>query len=364
MSQPKTQPTATLERPQIGITIGDLNGVGPEVIMKTFMDKRMYDRCTPVIYGSARVISYHRKVLGFDSFEYHAVGDAGRAKAGNFNLINCWTEETQLNLGESSKSLGRFALRALESATYDLKEGKIDALVTAPVNKNNINNQETPFFGHTEYLTEKFEAGQSVMLLCSEHMRMGLVTNHLPVAKVAAAITPELIVEKLKVLEKGLKEDFGIEKPKIAVFGLNPHAGDGGLIGEEEHKVIMPAIQYAKEKMDSMVFGPFAADGFFGRAMYKDFDAILAMYHDQGLVPFKALSFGDGVNVTLGLPVIRTSPDHGTAFDIAGKGIASPESFRQAIYQAIDLWRERKNYMEMSANPLEKGRIHQHDDRG
>lgn len=340
---------------RIGITIGDINGIGVEVMLKIFQDNRMLDHFTPIIYGSSRVISYHRKVLKAENFSYNMINSIDRTKDGVCNVLNCWTEDIAVTLGQSNKKTGIFAFRALESAMYDILNGEIDAIVTAPVNKSLLSTEEQVFTGHTEYLTEKFVGAKSLMFLVNEGLKVGLVTNHVPVTKVASLITEATILQKLKIMDISLRQDFGIVRPRIAVFGLNPHAGDNGLIGQEEQEVIIPAIEKAKAKHNLLVFGPYAADGFFGSGLYKQFDAILAMYHDQGLVPFKALSFGDGVNFTAGLPIVRTSPDHGTAYDIAGKNIANPDSLRQALFLAKDIVMSRRNYADMIANPLQKG---------
>ncbi len=342
------------EKLRIGLTIGDINGIGVEVIIKTLRDNRIIDYCTPVIYGSSRVVSYHRKVLKAEDFTYNIVSDIDRCKPNTCNILNCWTEELAVNLGQANKEAGRFVLRALEAAAYDLAQQKIDALVTAPVNKDQINSTETPFQGHTEFLTDKFDVKESLMFMVSDNLRIGLVTNHVPIQQVSQRISQDLIIEKLGLMYHSLQQDFGIDRPKIAVLGLNPHAGDNGLIGKEEQEVIIPAIE-AFRTNNQLVFGPYPADGFFGNAMQQQFDGVLAMYHDQGLVPFKALSFGSGVNFTAGLPIVRTSPDHGTAYDIAGKNIASPDSFRKALFTAIDILRQRRRYAEMTANPLQKG---------
>ena len=337
----------------IGISMGDLNGIGIEVILKTFADERLLNYCTPVIYGSSRVISYHRKVLRIEDFNYNIINDISKIKHNTCNIFNCWNEETSISIGRPNKRVGIYALRAIQAALYDLEQNSIDAMVTAPVNKNLINTAETPFKGHTEYITERFGATDSVMLLVSEHLRMGLVTNHVAISDVAQAITEAKIIEKIKILDLSLRKDFGIVRPKIAVLALNPHAGDNGLIGKEDEDIVKPAVAKAVEN-NLLAFGPYSADGFFGMGLYKQFDAVLAMYHDQGLVPFKTLSFGHGVNFTAGLPVVRTSPDHGTAYDIAGKGIANESSFRNSIFLAIDVIRNRRNYAQMTENVLVK----------
>ena len=351
------------DKVKIGITIGDINGIGVEVIIKTFMDNRILDYFTPIIYGSSRVLSYHRKVLKAENFSYHIINNIERTKPDACNVLNCWTEEVNITIGRPDKNASRFAYRALESAVYDIVNGKIDAMVTGPVNKSQLSTDEQIFTGHTEYLTAKFDVEESLMLLVSEKLKVGLVTNHLPVREIADQITEEAIIKKLLIMDESLRKDFGVVRPRIAVLGLNPHAGDDGIIGKEEIEIIRPAIEKAKTKQNLLVFGPFAADGFFGSGIYTQFDAILAMYHDQGLVPFKALSFGYGVNYTAGLPIVRTSPDHGTAYDIAGKNIASPDSLRQSLYLAKDIVMNRRNHAEMTANPLQKGKVPTHFDR-
>lgn len=340
--------------PRIGITIGDINGVGIEVILKTFADLRVCGFCVPILYGSSRAVSYHRKVLQREDVGYNIIPNPDRAKPKVLNILNCWNEEVSIQLGQATSEAGFYAFRALETATADLEDGKIDALVTAPVNKHLVNSEEVPFKGHTEYLTEKFEAQESLMFLVSGTLKVGLVTNHLAVKDVAKHITEHNIMQKLQIMDNSLRQDFGIVRPKIAVLALNPHAGDSGLIGTEEQNIIIPTLEKAQNKHHLLVFGPFSADGFFGSQLYKQFDAVLAMYHDQGLIPFKSLSFGHGVNFTAGLPIVRTSPDHGTAFDIAGKNVANEESFRQAIYLALDVMKNRENFEEMTSKPLRK----------
>lgn len=338
---------------KVGISIGDINSISPEIIIKTFKDERMFNYCTPIVYGSSRVMSYHRKVLQEEDFNYNIINSAARAKSDACNVLNCWTEDISITIGRPNPEIGVFALRAIESAMYDLQEGKIDMILTAPVNKSLLNTNENPFPGHTEYITQKFDGSASMMFLVSDRLRVGLVTNHVAVKDISKYISEKLILKKLRIMNESLMKDFGIVRPKIAVLGLNPHAGDSGLIGLEDEEIIKPTLEKARnEKM--LVFGPYAADGFFGMGLYKQFDAVLAMYHDQGLIPFKTLSFGHGVNFTAGLPIVRTSPDHGTAYDIAGKNIASEQSFREAIFVGIDILRNRQNFEEMTANPLKK----------
>ncbi len=340
--------------PRIGITHGDFNGVGYEVILKTFDDNRMLEMCTPVVYGSAKIAAFYRKSLDLQGTPVVQVNEASQARADALNFINVIGQEAHIAPGESSREAGEAAFAALERAVADLRSGEIDMLVTAPISKHNIQSDLFSFPGHTEYLeTSVGEGEKSLMILCNSSLRVALVTTHLPIAKVPAAITAEAVLEKLRIFEQSLIQDFGVVKPRIAVLALNPHAGENGLLGAEETEVIEPAIAQAREKK-MHVFGPYAADGFFGNGLYKKFDGVLAMYHDQGLAPFKTLSMESGVNFTAGLPVVRTSPDHGTGYDIAGKGVASEESMRSAIYMAIDICRNRRNYEEMTANPLKK----------
>lgn len=336
---------------RVGITHGDTNGVGIEVILKTLMEPMIMDICIPVVFSSPKTISYHRKALGFEDFSLNPVRDLNQLNNKRPNLFNCYEEEILIELGKSSEVSGRYALRSLEAACEALKQGKIDVLVTAPINKNNIQSEQFKFAGHTEYLAEKFGQG-ALMILVSGTLRVGLVTGHVPVSQIAEKISSEKILSKIKTLNKSLLEDFGIRKPKIAVLGLNPHAGDNGTLGKEEQSAIIPAINAAKEA-GIMAYGPYPADGFFGNSSYTKFDAILAMYHDQGLIPFKTLAFSSGVNYTAGMSVVRTSPDHGTAYDIAGKNQASEESFRNAIYLACDVFNNRVEHRRVSGNPLE-----------
>ena len=338
------------EKIKIGISVGDINGIGMEVIIKTFMDNRMMDICTPVVYGSAHLASAHRKILGINDFSFHKIKTVKEINHKKANLLECWNDEIELSIGQSTEEGGRFALLSLERASKDLLDGNIDALVTAPINKENIQSDEFDFPGHTEYLTEKFE-GESLMLMVSNNIKVGVATNHIPLSKVANTLSADNIFSKLKILNKSLIHDFCITSPRIAVLGLNPHAGDSGLIGKEEENIIIPAINNAKS-VGVNAFGPYPADGFFGSANYKKFDAVLAMYHDQGLIPFKSLSFGDGTNFTAGLNVIRTSPDHGVAYDIAGQNKGEENSFRQAIYNACDIHKNRKLSEEINENPL------------
>lgn len=339
---------------KVGITHGDINGIGYEVILKTFQDLRMTELCIPVIYGSSKVAAYHRKALDLPPVNLSIISHAADAGMNRLNIINCVEDEVKVELTQSTSIAGQAAYQALEAAVTDLKNGDIDALVTAPINKHNIQSEQFAFPGHTEYLEKSCGEGKkALMILMTENLRVALVTGHIPLSEVASQLTPERIVSKLQIFNQALKQDFSIIKPRIAVLALNPHAGDAGLIGNEEENIIKPAMAEA-EKRGVMAFGPFPADGFFGSRMYEHFDGVLAMYHDQGLAPFKALAMDEGVNYTAGLPVIRTSPAHGTAYDIAGKNLASEESFRQAVYAAIDIYRNRKRYKEATAHPLRK----------
>lgn len=340
------------EKIVIGITQGDINGIGYEVILKTLSESRVLDAFVPVIYGSPKVAAFHRKQLDIQGINLNIINSVEELNPKRINIINCSDDEIKVELGRSTEEAGKAAFAALEQATEDLKKGALDAIVTAPINKKNIQSADFHFPGHTEYLEEKFGTGTpSLMLLMNDVMRVAVVTGHIPVAEVSNAITKELIIEKLLVFNKSLKEDFMIVRPRIAVLGLNPHAGDEGVIGDEEQKTIIPALKEA-EKQGVVCVGPYAADGFFGSGQFSKFDGILAMYHDQGLIPFKSISMDSGVNFTAGLSVIRTSPAHGTAYDLAGKNMASEDSFRQAIYTACDIYQNRMINKEITANPL------------
>jgi 4-hydroxythreonine-4-phosphate dehydrogenase len=328
----------SLHKPVIGISLGDINGIGPEVVLKALADPRILDMMTPVVYGSSKVLGYYRKALKMNNFQYHHM--QGAALEDQVNVVNCWQEVIEIQMGQSNPEGGKAALLALQKAVEDLKAGRIEAIVTAPINKQNIQSDEFKFPGHTEFFTKAFDTKDSLMLLCSGSLRVGVVTGHVPLQEVPQLITRERVQYKLNILERSLRQDFGIGKPRIAVLGLNPHAGEEGLLGTEEQEVIIPVIQDIKQK-GRLVFGPFPADGFFGSGAYQKFDGILAMYHDQGLIPFKTLAFEQGVNYTAGLPIVRTSPDHGTAYDIAGQNIASESSMREALYLACDIARRR-----------------------
>jgi 4-phospho-D-threonate 3-dehydrogenase / 4-phospho-D-erythronate 3-dehydrogenase len=340
------------QRPLIGITIGDLNGIGTELIIKTFSDHRVLELCTPVIYASNKVINFYRKSIPELNFNYQSSKDYSKINPKQVNIYNCWEEEISITPGQLTETGGKYAVKSLIAATEALKEKKIQGLVTAPIHKKNTQSAEFNFTGHTPYLKHAFGVNDVLMLMVAERFRVGLVTEHIPVSEIAARITREAILSKLNIFKDSLIRDFGIDKPKIAVLGLNPHAGDEGLIGREEEEIIKPAVKDAKHQM--LAFGPFSADGFFARNQQHKFDGVLAMYHDQGLIPFKSLAFEEGVNYTAGLPAVRTSPDHGTAFDIAGKNKADHASFLAAIYACLDIIHQRQEFEENRKNPLKK----------
>jgi len=339
-------------RPLIGISIGDLNGIGPELIIKTFSDHRVLELCTPVIFASNKIINFYRKATPEINFNYQNSKDYSRIAPKQVNIYNCWEEELAITPGQLTETGGKYAIKSLVAAAEALKDKKIHGLVTAPIHKKNTQSAEFNFTGHTPFLKQFFGANDVLMLMTSENFKVGLVTEHIPVAEIARHITREAILSKLNILKDSLIRDFGIDKPKIAVLGLNPHAGDEGLIGKEDEEIIKPAIKDAKHNM--LVFGPYSADAFFARGQQTKFDAVLAMYHDQGLIPFKSLSIGEGVNYTAGLPVVRTSPDHGTAFDIAGKNKADTSSFLASIYTCLDIIESKQAYLENRKNPLKK----------
>lgn len=340
----------------VGISQGDINGISYEVIIKSLMDNRIFDMCIPVVYGSPKVAAYHRKALNIDNFSFNNVRSADEVNTKRANIISCVDENIRVELGKSTEQAGNSAYIALERATKDLQSGKIDVLVTGPINKKNIQSDTFNFAGHTEYLQEKFGSEDVLMLMINDFFKIGVVTGHIPISEVSANISKEAVLRKIKTLNNALITDFGIRKPKIAVLGLNPHSGDNGLIGAEEIESIIPALDEARES-NILAFGPFPADGFFGAGSYTKFDAVLAMYHDQGLVPFKSMAFNGGVNFTAGIDAIRTSPAHGTAYELAGKNEASADSFRKAIYSACDIFRVRKGYKEISSNPLKSQEI-------
>jgi 4-phospho-D-threonate 3-dehydrogenase / 4-phospho-D-erythronate 3-dehydrogenase len=333
----------------VGISIGDLNGIGSEIILKTFEDTRMLELCTPVIFANVKILSFVKKTFELTN-QLHGIDSLEQLVVGKINVLNVWREGVDLNFGTSDETIGKYAIQSFLAATKALKEDKIDVLVTAPINKYNIQSESFKFPGHTEYLNQEIN-GDALMLMVQDNLRVGLLTDHVPVNEVAKHVTAELITKKIEVIHKTLSQDFSINKPKIAVLSLNPHAGDNGVIGKEDDSVIKPTLKKLFEK-GILVFGPFAADGFFGSGQYEKYDAIIATYHDQGLIPFKTLSFGKGVNYTAGLDKVRTSPDHGTAFEIAGKGVADFNSFREAVYLALDIYQRRNNYKELIENPL------------
>lgn len=356
------QATDKEKRVRIGITHGDVNGISYEIIIKTLQDQRLQELFTSVVYGSSKVASYHRKALNINDFNFNLVKKADQAHPRRPNIVNIHDEEIKLDLGKSTSIAGELALLSLEAACEDLVKKNIDAVVTAPINKNNIQSPGFSFPGHTEYFARKFGADNYLMLMVTHSVRIGVVTGHMPLSKVKDTLTEELIIKKIEVLDQSLKRDFAIHKPRIAVLALNPHAGDEGLLGDEEKNIIRPAIEKVFER-NILAFGPYPADGFFGAANYRHFDAILGMYHDQGMIPFKLMSFDEGVNFTAGLPIVRTSPAHGTAYDLAGKNEASPEAFRNALYMAADIVQNRIAYDELTANPLTSSGIQPENSR-
>jgi 4-hydroxythreonine-4-phosphate dehydrogenase len=352
---------------RIGISQGDSNGVGYEIILKSFSDQRMFEFCIPVLYGSNKIASFYSKLLEkaeIEPPEIHVIQDAHKAVQGKLNLIRCVDDSAPVEPGRTTGAGGKASFQSLEAVVADIKKGAVHALLTAPINKHNIQRDKFHFPGHTEYLEKKFgdSAHKSLMILLNEQMRVALVTGHIPLSEVKSNLTTESITEKLIIFDRSLHEDFDIQRPRIAVLALNPHAGDNGFIGDEETEIIMPAIKEA-DRIGITVFGPYAADGFFGAQTYRHFDGIIAMYHDQGLAPFKALAMDDGVNFTAGLSIVRTSPAHGTAYDIAGKNEASESSFRHALYTLIDVYRNRKNYQAITANPLLKQYVDRSGDK-
>jgi len=333
----------------VGISIGDLNGIGSEVVLKTFEDSRLLELCTPVIFANVKIMSFLKKAYELN-LNFHGIDKLEQLVEGKINVLNVWKEHVNIQFGTNDNEVGKFAIKSFVTATAALKEDNIDVLITAPINKYNIQSDEFKFPGHTDYLAKEFNEN-ALMFMIHEDLRVGLLTDHVPVNEVAKHLNEKLIASKVQIVNTTLKQDFRIEKPKIAVLGLNPHAGDNGVIGKEDEEIIKPAL---KKIYDSgiLVFGPFSADSFFGSNQYKQYDAVLAVYHDQGLIPFKTMSFGNGVNYTAGLSKIRTSPDHGTAFDIAGKGIADADSFKEALYLAMDVFKNRNEYKELTKNPL------------
>ncbi|WP_421802059.1 4-hydroxythreonine-4-phosphate dehydrogenase PdxA [Flagellimonas sp.] len=339
---------------KLGISIGDINGIGCEVALKTFEDPRMLEFCTPIIFASNKTISQQLKDLEIN-LKFNGVRDAEQAIEGKVNIVNVWKEVPKIEYGQATKEGGDFAIRSLRAAVAALKENKIDVLVTAPINKNNIQSEDFKFPGHTDFLAQELE-GESLMFMVTNSLRVGLLTDHIAVKDVAKAITPALIRNKVAIMEKSLKMDFGIRRPKIALLGINPHSGDSGTIGEEDDKILKPTIKELFNQ-GTLVYGPYSADSFFGSNSHQNFDAVLAAYHDQGLIPFKTLSFGKGVNYTAGLDKVRTSPDHGTAYEIAGKGKADESSFKEAVFTAMHVFNNRSEYLELTKNPLQKQKI-------
>lgn len=339
------------ENIKLGISIGDLNGIGGEIVLKTFEDSRMLDFCTPVIFASAKTISALKKIFKTE-LHFQGIEVASQAIIGKINVVNVWKEAATFHFGEEEKQAGEYAFKSLETATQALKNNEIDVLVTAPINKNSIQSDHFKFPGHTDYLAKELN-GESLMFMITDNLKVGLLTDHVAVKDVAQIITPELITKKIDLIYKSLEQDFQLPHPKIAILGINPHSGDNGVIGKEDEEVLKPTLEKIRKK-GKMVFGPYAADSFFGSGNYKNFDAIVASYHDQGLIPFKTLSFGQGVNYTAGLSKVRTSPDHGTAFEIAGQNKADPHSFQEAIFKAVDIFRNRETYKELTRNPLKK----------
>lgn len=342
-----------LQKPIIGFSCGDLNGIGSEIIIKSLSDNRILDFCTPVIFASNKSVNFYRKSLNDINFTFNIIKEVTKLNVKQVNVLNCWEEEIAITPGQLNETGGTYAYKSLKVAVEALQTKQIQGLVTAPIHKKNIQSADFNYSGHTPYLKDSFKVDDVVMLLVASNMRVAVVTEHVPVAELAQHITQAAIVSKLRILNESLIKDFGIDKPKIAVLGLNPHAGDEGLIGQEEEIIIKPAIKEAKHN-NILAFGPYSADAFFARAQYEKFDAVLAMYHDQGLIPFKSLAIGEGVNYTAGLPIVRTSPDHGTAFDIAGKGIADESSLVAAIFSCIDIIKQRATYAENRKDPLRR----------
>jgi 4-hydroxythreonine-4-phosphate dehydrogenase len=352
MEQFEEKQRTDAERVKVGITHGDMNGIGYEIIMKTFQDLRILESITPIVYGSSKVASYHRKSLNISEINFNLVKNADSAISKRVNIVNVTHDEVKIDLGKSTEIAGQLAFMALEAATNDLLKHHIDVLVTAPINKKNMQTANFRFPGHSEYLADKAGSNDHLMLMVCDKLRVGVITGHIPLKNVPETITVELLLRKIELLNRCLVRDFGIRKPKIALLGLNPHAGDLGVIGFEEEQVITPAIEQAWNR-NWIVFGPYSADGFFGSNNYLKFDGVLAMYHDQGMIPFKTLSFDRGINFTAGLPFVRTSPAHGTAYDLAGKNEASPNSFREAVLLAVDIFNKRKEFDELNHHPLQ-----------
>ncbi|MBO5839436.1 MAG: 4-hydroxythreonine-4-phosphate dehydrogenase PdxA [Bacteroidales bacterium] len=340
---------------RLGISQGDVNGIGYEVLLKCFSDTRMFENCTPILYGSSKVASYHKKLINATDFPFVNIRTVEQAETSKFNILNIIQDEVKLDIGQATEVGGRLAAMSLDYACHDLMQGKLDALVTNPINKKNIQSDKFNFPGHTEYLTNKFGVEESLMIMTCHDLHIGIMTNHLSLSQVPKVLDRELILRKLQVMDSSLKRDFGIRMPKIAVLALNPHAGDRGLIGTEDDSIVAPAIREAFDN-GILAFGPYPADGFFGNGTFREFDGVMALYHDQGLIPFKLMSFTEGVNFTAGLPYVRTSPSHGTAYEIAGKNIASAQSFRNAVFLAMDIIRNRREFDALSANTLRAAR--------
>jgi 4-hydroxythreonine-4-phosphate dehydrogenase len=345
------------DKPTIGISIGDVNGIGLEVILKTFSDTRVLDMCTPIIFAHQKIINFYKKSLDLGSLHFNAIHSFQQIRPKQVNVLNIWDKEIDIKPGSLTPEAGALAVASLTQAAQALKDNHIQGIVTAPIHKSNVQSNSFKHTGHTPFLKEFFGAKEVVMMLYSSSFRVALLSEHIPIAKAAAAVTAENIIQKLSILHRSLIRDFGISKPKIAILGLNPHAGDGGLIGDEEQKIIKPTIEKLKQEKGWLLFGPYSADGFFAHNHHTQFDAVLAMYHDQGLIPLKSLGAEEGVNYTCGLPYVRTSPDHGTAFDIAGKNIADEQSFRNALFEAIDIIKRQNNFDEYTANPLKRHKL-------
>ncbi|MEE2770735.1 MAG: 4-hydroxythreonine-4-phosphate dehydrogenase PdxA [Bacteroidota bacterium] len=336
---------------KLGISIGDLNGIGSEIVLKTFDDPRMLEFCTPVIFANSKTINFLKKHFDL-SLHFQGIDEPSKAIDGKINVMNVWKENVKVNFGEEDTRIGDYAFRSLEAATQALKSDEIDVLVTAPINKHTIQSDKFNFPGHTDYLARELN-GKSLMFMITDNLKVGLLTDHVALKDIANTITPELIEDKIAIIQQTLKQDFRVEKPKIAVLGINPHSGDNGVIGKEDEEILKPTIQKIRDK-GHLVFGPYSADSFFGSKNYQNFDAVVASYHDQGLIPFKTLSFGRGVNFTAGLSKVRTSPDHGTAFEIAGKNEANINSFKEAVFKALEIFKAREEYKELTSNPLKK----------
>lgn len=351
------------KKPVIGITTGDLNGIGLEIIIKTFSNAKLFEYCTPVLFASNKALNFYNKIVDDQNFKYTSMKDWNNLHPKSLNVFTCWQEDVNITPGQVTDEGGKYAIRSLEVAVQCLKDKQIDGLITAPIHKKNVQGPNFKYTGHTPYLRDMFQAKEVAMMLCTDFMKVALVTEHIPVTELSKHITTQAIVSKALIIQQALMEDFGIDSPKIAILGLNPHAGDDGLIGNEEKEIILPAMDQLRQK-NVLVFGPYAADGFFARGSYKDVDCVLAMYHDQGLIPFKTLDMNEGVNFTAGLSIVRTSPDHGTAFDIAGKNVADAQSFLHSLYTCIDIINQRHGYKESTKNRLVYGGFNKRVKRG